>query len=390
MSSSRVHRSLTGCADLLGDRAPPGGRNPGPRRAGRSRRRASSCARRPSRAARSAAAAAVASAVFGVLGRHPDLDAVVGVTCAVQFCGSIVAWLRNGTAYSASTRLAALGERRVDIAVLADDRGFRRGEAGAQRTRRCWRSTPGRCPVVPGRPAAHRPPSSPATSCRRRPRPRSAAHDAAERPSCRAICALVEGFRRAAEHRALGDRGIEHVRQPHIDARRSACPVTLSAMSSRLCGVPSELPVVRVLELRPRSAARILAAASATSPKRSVRPLGSCVIDAVGGDAFGGRHVPALRRGGDQHLPRRRAGLAQVFLRGRESSGCRRSTCRPRRGCAADFPRGETKLGAHLAPVAFELLGDQHRQAGRDALPHLGARDADDRPCHRAGSRSRH
>ena len=32
----------------------------------------------------------------------------------------------------------------------------------------------------------------------------------------------------------------------------------------------------------------------------------------------------------------------------------------------------------HLAPIAFQLLGDQLRQRGHGALPHLGARDAHD------------
>jgi hypothetical protein len=30
-----------------------------------------------------------------------------------------------------------------------------------------------------------------------------------------------------------------------------------------------------------------------------------------------------------------------------------------------------------LAPIAFELFGDQHSEPGHRALPHLGARDAD-------------
>ena len=35
-------------------------------------------------------------------------------------------------------------------------------------------------------------------------------------------------------------------------------------------------------------------------------------------------------------------------------------------------------FGGHLRPVALEFLGDQLREARQRALPHLGARDADD------------
>ena len=37
-----------------------------------------------------------------------------------------------------------------------------------------------------------------------------------------------------------------------------------------------------------------------------------------------------------------------------------------------------------LLPVAFELFGDELREAGEGALAHLGARDADDARCRRA------
>ena len=37
--------------------------------------------------------------------------------------------------------------------------------------------------------------------------------------------------------------------------------------------------------------------------------------------------------------------------------------------------RGRRVLDAHLRPVAVELLGDQHREAGPDALAHLGVRE---------------
>src|SRR5689334_24227647 len=55
----------------------------------------------------SAAAAAAANAA-SPLWVDTQISTLSGVTEAVQFCGSIVAWLKNGAPYSASTRVAAL------------------------------------------------------------------------------------------------------------------------------------------------------------------------------------------------------------------------------------------------------------------------------------------
>ena len=39
---------------------------------------------------------------------------------------------------------------------------------------------------------------------------------------------------------------------------------------------------------------------------------------------------------------------------------------------------GSDELGADFGPIAFQLLGDQHGEAGLRTLSHLGPRDADD------------
>ena len=86
-------------------RRPPGARSRA-RTAGRSRRRGTSCEWRPRRAAAGRSAPARRRAAPGP-GSAPRSRTRSAVTWAVAFIGSIVACARNGSAYSASTTLAA-------------------------------------------------------------------------------------------------------------------------------------------------------------------------------------------------------------------------------------------------------------------------------------------
>src|SRR5437763_4014157 len=106
---------------------------------------------------------------------------------------------------------------------------------------------------------------------------------------------------------------------------------------------------------------------------------------AIAGGALRCRHVPLPRRGGDQHFARGRAGPAQVVLRRSDRAA------RARRGVAPDavFEKVHSwrdKFGAHPAPVAFELFGNEHGEPGHRALAHFRTRDPD---CHRLIRRDR-
>ena len=82
-------------------------------------------------------------------------------------------------------------------------------------------------------------------------------------------------------------------------------------------------------------------------------------------------------RGLDQHHARRRAALAHVVVRVADAAAAAGARSRPRRACARGSGPGVGYSVGDLRPVALELLGDELREAGQRALPHLGARDAD-------------
>ena len=77
------------------------------------------------------------------------------------------------------------------------------------------------------------------------------------------------------------------------------------------------------------------------------------------------RHAPRLRRGRDEHLADRRADLAQRIPVGRR-----------RRAAAGVLPAVLRLVEIGLLdpdalPLDVELVGDDHRQRGLDALPDL-------------------
>ena len=181
---------------------------------------------------------------------------------------------------------------------------------------------------------------------------------------------------RALEHRTLHDRGVQHVRQAHVDGVDRLARDLVGDVEPPLRRA-DQLPVLRILQAGPAPAAASAAAAAATRPNVTVRPLGRWVMTLFAARALGGRHVPARGGGGDQHLARGGAGLAQVVLRRADgAAGAGRHVAPDAVAPAVLVRRGE--LGLHLAPVAFELFGDQHRQRGEAALAHLRLGDADD------------
>src|SRR5262249_12205645 len=98
--------------------------------------------------------------------------------------------------------------------------------------------------------------------------------------------------------------------------------------------------------------------------------------DAVRYEELADRHFPLVGRGLQQHDARRGAAATHVVLRTADA------TAAAGRHVAPDALAGEILVGidvqgAHLAPVALQLLGDELREAGVGALAHLRARDAD-------------
>ena len=108
-----------------------------------------------------------------------------------------------------------------------------------------------------------------------------------------------------------------------------------------------------------------------------MRPDGLCVITLLAALHSAAGTFHSLRRGRDQHVARRRAALADIFVRARGCRGCRRSRNSPQTRLRATFWPGVGYSVVHLRPVAFELLGDELGEAGERALAHLRAGDAD-------------
>ena len=97
---------------------------------------------------------------------------------------------------------------------------------------------------------------------------------------------------------------------------------------------------------------------------------------AGGGAAFRGRHPPAGRRGADQHVARRRAALADILVRIADAATAAGREIPPDALARRILP-GRRVFGRDFGPVAFQLLGDELREAGQRALAHLRARDPD-------------
>ena len=85
----------------------------------------------------------------------------------------------------------------------------------------------------------------------------------------------------------------------------------------------------------------------------------------LGRETFG-RHIPARGCRSDQQSAHRGADAAQAVIlqrRGHAAAG---------HLATVDLGVGDGLLDRNRRPVDVQLLGDQHRQSGLDALPHLG------------------
>jgi hypothetical protein len=192
---------------------------------------------------------------------------------------------------------------------------------------------------------------------------------------------LVHALEFAAEHRAGGDRRIDHARQPRIDGELGGA-VDLERR------VEARHRLADQLELIGRTDRRLLVeldlagvgrerAVVETAPRRLVQHL------AVGRFAFARRHVPALRRSLDQPHARVGAGLQQHLPR-RAHAAAAHGRHRAVDVLVTQVARRRGVFDLDLRPVAFEFFGDDHRQRGDGALHHLLVRRADEDAAVRA------
>src|SRR5262249_57869940 len=92
--------------------------------------------------------------------------------------------------------------------------------------------------------------------------------------------------------------------------------------------------------------------------------------------ALGGRHLPLIGSGLDQHLTRGRATLADILLRPTNAAAAARGHVSPN-AIARQVLAGRWVFDFYLLPVAVELLGHQLSKPCRCALAHFRSGNAD-------------
>ncbi len=185
---------------------------------------------------------------------------------------------------------------------------------------------------------------------------------------------FVEAFQLAAEHRAILDRGIEHARQLDVDAVDHLAGGLVFGVEPHHA-LAGDLPVFWVLELDVGGRFEFGGGFHhlAVGRRLSRRLMGD---DAVGGGAFGDRHLPFVGGGLHQHHARGGAALADIFLAGADAAAAAGGEIAPG-ALAGDALAGGRIFGRDFRPVAFEFFGDQLGEAGEGTLAHFRARDAD-------------
>ena len=184
----------------------------------------------------------------------------------------------------------------------------------------------------------------------------------------------IEAIHFLAEARRMRDDRGQHVGQLHVlREARGAVGLRLRIRARHM--LADEHEVLRVLDLD-RCGHRLFPRRFGELAERRFLAAG------VGDDAvfhlhgFRG-HLPLLRGGGDQHRARGGARLPILVERirdGRRAAGALR---RPPHEVVVAARIGGRALDPHLRPRGIEFLGDQRRQAGVHALPHLEVLDDD-------------
>ena len=98
---------------------------------------------------------------------------------------------------------------------------------------------------------------------------------------------------------------------------------------------------------------------------------------AVRGGTLVGRYTPGIRSGLNQHHSRGSTALAHILMRFTDAAAAAGRETAPHPFTSEAFTRGWI-FGGDLGPIAFELFGNQLRQAGQGALPHLGTNHPND------------
>jgi hypothetical protein len=185
----------------------------------------------------------------------------------------------------------------------------------------------------------------------------------------------VEAFHLTARYRAVPDRCGQHAGKFQVDAVDQLA-IDLVGGIEPLQWLAGYVPVLRVFELdRFR---RIELRRRLRDLAKSRRLAGWLVRDdAVGGVALLSRDAPACRCGSDQHVARGRTAFADILVRVADPAAAAGGQISPY-ALARGVRAWRREFGCHLRPIAFQLLGNQLREAGHRALSHFGARNPDD------------
>jgi hypothetical protein len=179
-----------------------------------------------------------------------------------------------------------------------------------------------------------------------------------------------------AEHRAVLDRGAQHVRQLDIDCVDLAAVELVGGIDPfhRLAG---DFPVFRILELDGFEIRRFELGRGCGELAIAQRAAGRGVGDhAVGNRQLGNGDLPFVRRRLQQHHARGGAAAADIILRAADAAAATGRHVAPDSLAGKVLP-GRDLFRPHLIPIALELLGDELDEARDRPLSHLRARDAD-------------
>ena len=177
----------------------------------------------------------------------------------------------------------------------------------------------------------------------------------------------VEALELRAEALGMQHHGGEHARQLHV-LREHRAAVRLGARVGARRGLADVGELLRVLE---RNFGRHRLACGIGRKLAERQPAFLMLNHTFRNGDLRGRHAPFLRSRGDQHGARGGARLPQLLVgigeRGAAAGALRLA---PEQVVVAARVGGRA-LDPDLRPVGVELLGDQRRQPGVGALPHL-------------------
>lgn len=178
----------------------------------------------------------------------------------------------------------------------------------------------------------------------------------------------IERLERAAEHRRTQDHSGQQAVEIHVHAKLRAAGDFLRGVQAR--GRLADQPPVLGLLQAQRGRIRHRQLPGVVGQVAVAQALVAGHHPALLGVQGRGRHLQALGRRLDQHLPGRGAGLA-IAVELHPGRGRATGDLHPAERRQAIHRGGRRVLDANLRPVGIQLLGDQHRQPGPDALAHF-------------------